>query len=87
MADNPQPASQPVEAPVQQSEVRPLNVTSKATKKPELEDTYVIDVAGNISTVKTVKGERPKPGSALGPVGTRVATKEEIDAYKAAGGQ
>ena len=51
-------------------------------KKPVLEDTYIVDVAGNISTVKTVKGERPKPGTPLGPFGSRVATPEQIAAYK-----
>jgi hypothetical protein len=52
--------------------------------KPELEDTYIVDVAGNISIVRTVKGERPQAGTPLGPTGSRVATQAEIDAYKAA---
>lgn len=61
----------------------------KATDKqePEFVDTYVADVAGNISIVKTQKGLKYKAGDPLGEFGMRVATEEQVAAYLAAQGK
>lgn len=85
MADEKMNEQETQRQPLESDAVRPLNAPAAApkVKKPELEDTWVIDVAGNMSVVRTVKGERPKPGTPLGSPGSRVATRAEIEAHQA----
>lgn len=61
--------------------------TAKPSGKPELVDTYVADVAGNISIIRTPKGQKYKAGDPLVEFGTRVATEEQVAAYLAAQGK
>lgn len=68
----------------QAPELMPEEVTPV---KPQLVDTYIADVAGNISIVKTPKGQKYQAGEPLGPFGSRVASERQIAAYQAAQGK
>lgn len=52
--------------------------------EPKMTDTYIVDVAGNVSIIKTQVGLKYKAGEPLGPHGSVVATAAQIEAYKAA---